>query len=84
MNARKHSGAKRIEVSLQESNGGLSVRVADDGEGFDPEESADSGIPGHLGMDAMRERARLAGGTWQVSSSPGRGTTVEFWLPWEA
>ncbi len=83
VNARKHAGAKKIDVSLQQASGGLLIRVSDDGVGFDQGHVPEAGIPGHLGLDAMRERARLAGGTWKVSSLPGEGTTVEFWLPLE-
>jgi len=38
-------------------------------------------VPGHLGMAAMRERARMAGGWVEVDSAMNRGTTVEFWIP---
>jgi hypothetical protein len=36
---------------------------------------------GHLGVSAMRERAEMAGGWCQLTSLPGDGTTVEFWVP---
>jgi signal transduction histidine kinase len=77
-NVRKHSGAKRVEVSLQRVESGIHVRVADDGVGFDV--SAD-GRPGHLGLVAMRERATIGGGWFTVDSTPGHGTLVDFWLP---
>jgi signal transduction histidine kinase len=38
-------------------------------------------LPGHLGLVSMRERARAAGGWLNLSSTPGEGTTVEFWIP---
>jgi nitrate/nitrite-specific signal transduction histidine kinase len=37
--------------------------------------------PGHLGITAIRERAELAGGWLKISSIPGSGTVVEFWIP---
>jgi signal transduction histidine kinase len=38
-------------------------------------------LPGHLGLLALRERALLAGGWCEVTSEPGNGTKVEFWVP---
>jgi signal transduction histidine kinase len=37
--------------------------------------------PGHLGLAAMRERAEMAGGTCEVRSLPGAGTSVTVWIP---
>ena len=58
------------------------VRVVDDGEGMSrvPVRSA----PGHLGMSSMRDWVEVAGGRLEVTSAPGAGTTVEFWLPSDA
>jgi signal transduction histidine kinase len=80
-NARKHAGARKVEVRLEALDGGLAVCVRDDGSGFPPEEVLPL-QPGHLGLTAMRERAELAGGWCRVDSAPGEGTTVDFWLPW--
>jgi PAS domain S-box-containing protein len=79
-NVRKHAGATRVEVALEERDGGIALRITDDGKGFDLE-SVRRPMPGHLGMSAMPERAELAGGWCRVDSSPGGGTTVECWLP---
>jgi signal transduction histidine kinase len=79
-NVRKHAGAGSIDIVLQEFDGGYLVRIRDDGAGFAMEPLIDA-QPGHLGLTAMRERAELAGGWWRAASSPGAGTTVEFWLP---
>jgi signal transduction histidine kinase len=38
-------------------------------------------LPGHLGLLSLNERALLAGGWCKVSSEPGRGSKVEFWIP---
>lgn len=79
-NARKHSEASSISVLLDEREGGTYLRVSDNGVGFDvavlrePE-------PGHLGLVEAKERVELADGRWNVSSTPGGGTTVEAWLP---
>jgi PAS domain S-box-containing protein len=79
-NVRKHSQARRVEVLLEPREGGVFVRVRDDGRGFSTPVDADSG-PGHLGLSAMRERAEMADGWCRVASLPDSGTTVEFWIP---
>jgi signal transduction histidine kinase len=80
VNVRKHGRASNVEVWVGEQDAGYLVRVTDDGLGFDAGERARS-PGGHLGITAMRERAELAGGWFTIRSSPGTGTTVEFWLP---
>ena len=80
VNVRKHAQAHRVRVSLDDHKGGISVRIQDDGRGFHMSR-ANTPVPGHLGMAAMRERARMAGGWVEVDSAMNRGTTVEFWIP---
>ncbi len=79
-NVRKHAKAKRVDLLLESRDGGLFVRIRDDGAGFSPD-LLEAGRPGHLGLTAMRERAELAGGWCRVTSAPGSGAAVEFWLP---
>lgn len=78
-NVLKHARASHVEVLLETEGTGTKVRVLDDGVGFDPEQLAP--MPGHLGLSDMRERAELAGGWLTVTSARGRGTSVEFWVP---
>jgi PAS domain S-box-containing protein len=80
-NARKHARGSRVDVELETRDGGILVRVQDDGEGFDPSNAMGRTAPGHLGINAMRERTEMAGGWWRVESAPDTGTTVEFWVP---
>jgi signal transduction histidine kinase len=79
VNVRKHSRGTSVHVVLEERERGVFVRIEDDGVGFAPEIQSDGGH--HLGLTAMRERAELAGGWCRISSVPGEGTIVEFWLP---
>lgn len=79
-NAKKHAEAKTVSVSLTPRDGGIEVSVRDDGVGFDAAQIA-LPVPGHLGILSMSERAEMAGGTVEVESSPGNGTTVRCWLP---
>jgi signal transduction histidine kinase len=80
-NVRKHARASRVEVELERRGLGVALRVRDDGRGFDlPAPDAPPG-PGHIGLISMRERAEAAGGQLRLSSTPGGGTTVDFWMP---
>jgi signal transduction histidine kinase len=80
-NIRKHAGAALVNVAVEEADGGVLVRIADDGAGFVADGRAPE--PGHLGLVGMRERAEMAGGRWRIESTVGAGTTVEFWIPEE-
>jgi PAS domain S-box-containing protein len=80
-NVRKHARATHVRVDVGHQDGGLLLRVTDDGRGFDPGAKP---VPGHLGLTTIAERVQLAGGRFGIESAPGRGTTVECWLPVEA
>ncbi len=76
-NASKHAAADRVQVRVRvEAGGGAALEVADDGRGFEP------ASPGAgFGLDGMRERVALAGGTFEVDSTAGRGTSLRVHLP---
>jgi PAS domain S-box-containing protein len=78
-NIRTHAQAENATVVLDQRDYGYGVRVTDDGIGFVPDELKP--VAGHLGLSAMKERASLAGGWLRIESSPGKGTTVEVWIP---
>ncbi len=80
-NVRKHAHATTVVVSARTIDDGLVVRVTDNGVGLPADVSADLGTAGHLGIAAMRERARMAGGTCNVTSAMPQGTAVECWVP---
>ncbi|MDQ3792491.1 MAG: ATP-binding protein, partial [Actinomycetota bacterium] len=75
-NARRHSRATSVEVSLRAEGGALLAAVTDDGRGFDYS-PARSGV----GLSAMRERAEALGGDIEVESRPGEGTRVTVRVP---
>jgi len=74
-NARKHAGARRADVRIEEREGERLVSVVDDGAGFDEAEIA----PGQ-GLKNMRARAASIGGGFRMTSFPGRGTALEVVL----
>ena len=76
-NAAKHAAPTRVGVRLLRRGGDVVLTVADDGRGCEPGRVADGG----LGLVNMRERARQLGGTFEMDSQPGRGTTVRVAIP---
>jgi signal transduction histidine kinase len=80
VNAAKHSRASTIVVALDEDDDSIRIRVSDDGEGFNPLTVDTSS---HFGLQLMRERSELAGGSLVVSSGPGDGTLILARLPME-
>mgnify|MGYP000427402608 CR=1 FL=1 len=74
-NAVRRAGASCVSVRLALANGGLVLRVRDDGRGFDP---AAVDRRGRVGLVSMRERAERLGGTLRIESAPGAGTTVSL------
>lgn len=78
-NVERHASATRVRVRVKERDGGIHGEVVDDGCGFVVSDR--DHLPGHLGLLALRERALLAGGWCEVTSEPGKGTRVEFWVP---
>ncbi|MFI9201027.1 GAF domain-containing sensor histidine kinase [Streptomyces sp. NPDC053048] len=78
-NALRHSGASCVEVTLARAGQGATLRVSDDGHGFDPSAVRQAGR--HLGLVSMRDRADGVGGKLTVDSAPGKGTTIEMEVP---
>lgn len=81
-NVVKHAQAKNLKVRLAREPGRIAGLVADDGAGFTPAASTGKGDGDQgLGLFGMQERAALVGGTVQIKSAPGSGTTVEVSVP---
>ncbi len=77
-NARRHAQAKHVQVHLHNGQG-ISIRIVDDGIGF--RQTAVAGEGRGLGMKTMQERAALLGGSCAITSTPGKGTQIEIWVP---
>jgi signal transduction histidine kinase len=78
-NVEKHSGATRVEVIVKVLDGGIYGLIVDNGRGFVVAER--DHLPGHVGLLSLNERALLTGGWCKISSEPGTGSRVEFWIP---
>lgn len=76
VNAARHSGAPRVDVTLETSSSRVAVVVRDRGRGFDPATTGD----GH-GLPSLQERLERLGGDMEVTSARGEGTEVELAIP---
>lgn len=74
-NVARHAEAKRVNVTLQTTDGDMALTVEDNGRGFDATGLSEAE---GLGVAGMRERAALAGGFLDVCSEAGKGTRVVF------
>jgi PAS domain S-box-containing protein len=78
-NVMKHAGASRVDVVLDRRDEEVVLIVEDDGKGFTPERAID-GEKG-MGLLSIKERAAQVGGTLEIETGPGAGTTVYVRVP---
>lgn len=78
-NALKHAQAKSLCISLHYGETNITMRIADDGKGIDPNAANKTS----LGMTSMRQRATMLGGTLNVRSSKDNGTEVCVEAPYQ-
>ena len=76
-NVVKHSGAEHVSIVISNREGSVAATIDDDGRGFDSAEVRQDA----LGLVGMRERLALVGGTLEVESSAGAGTTIAAQVP---
>jgi PAS domain S-box-containing protein len=77
-NVTRHAHATDVQVRLAGEDGGLTLEVHDNGQGFDDKQLSRQRSLGILGM---QERALILGGEFTVTSAPGKGTTVRVRIP---
>jgi signal transduction histidine kinase len=84
-NVRKHARARTVSVNLKQHADAIVCEVSDDGVGFDLAGALDRDrMRLHLGLESMRERVSVAGGTLDIRTAPGRGATFTFSFPLSA
>jgi PAS domain S-box-containing protein len=76
-NARNHSKSDKVLVALMQRGDRLRITIRDWGVGFNPASSHDN----RFGIEGIRQRARLLGGTCDIKSRPGKGTRIVVELP---
>lgn len=81
-NVVRHAGARHVLLALRQSDGLIRIAICDDGIGFDVERALEQAAAGgSLGLFGMRERAGILGGSLEIDSQPGGGTTIRLTLP---
>jgi signal transduction histidine kinase len=83
-NVAKHAQARTVRVLMSVQDNRVLLEVRDDGLGMAAAavgKAGESAGPTGFGLSGMRERAELLGGKLQLSTAPGRGTTVRLVLP---
>ena len=81
-NALHHSGAGSVRVRLGTAGRCATVEVSDDGRGFDDDEAKARAAAGHVGLRALGGLVGDSGGSLDVHSVPGEGTTLRAEVPW--
>jgi len=88
MNSWKHAGTGKAVIAMAHQDGQLQITVSDHGAGFDlaaaaaaAADSPNGGISSKFGLFSIRERMRALGGTFDIVSVPGQGTTATLVLP---
>jgi PAS domain S-box-containing protein len=80
-NVARHARARRARVTLRRGVGAVTLRIADDGCGFDLGEARRQRSRASWGMITMRERAQAVGARFDIESMPGHGTTITIAIP---
>ena len=78
MNALKHAQAQNMWITVRPDGDSVELVLRDDGVGFD---TSSAQPEGHYGLTMMRERALVVGGTLELVSAPGQGSTVKVRIP---
>jgi len=76
-NAIKHAEASSVWINLEYVDGEVNISFEDDGQGFDPNQKSGYGI----GLQGLRERFQMLGGSFEIESAPGKGTRLFGSLP---
>ena len=76
-NCERHSGSHYYQVKITQIKDMIHLEIRDFGVGFDPDQIGE----GHFGLQGIRERIRLVGGTVAIHSAPGEGTEVIAEIP---
>lgn len=81
VNIERHSQARNAGIVLEQQDSLLRMQVWDDGKGFASETGGNGLDVSGVGLEGMRERVRLIGGSMDILSAPGRGTTIKVAVP---
>lgn len=80
-NVLRHAKATSVTVKLAQITDKVCMSIEDNGHGFSPHLVSTALGRRHLGLISMQERAAIAGGKLEVDSAPGKGTTINVFIP---
>ena len=81
-NIRKHAEATRVDLYLNYTDANIIVKIKDNGIGFDLTDTINNAISvGNLGLLGMKQRVDMLGGTINIQTRHGKGTTITLTLP---
>ena len=80
-NVGRHAQASRVEVIIHKLPDGICMKIKDDGKSFQVDHLLHGKGRKHLGLLGMRERLEMVGGTFEVESALGKGTTIIAQIP---
>lgn len=80
-NVARHARAGRLDVKLKKMPGAVCMSIHDDGRSFPAQRVLSPGGSERLGLVGMKERLEMVGGTFEIESAPGRGTTIIATIP---
>jgi len=82
-NVSRHAMATQVRLTLAEKGPLIRMEVKDNGKSFAVEQAVSRQNPNRLGLVGMKERIEMVGGTFRITSVPGRGTTVRAEVPFD-
>jgi len=80
-NVARHARASQVDVSVQKLDGGVCLKIRDNGKGFSAERALQARKQNRLGLLGMRERVEMVNGNFTIESTPGNGTTILAQIP---
>jgi len=80
-NISRHARASHVQVTIEQQDNLISMRIADNGQGFPSERIMQGKRQKRLGLLGMRERVEMVKGTFMIQSTTGKGTVITAKVP---
>jgi two-component system, NarL family, sensor histidine kinase DegS len=80
-NVARHAQATQVEASIQKLPGAVRMQIKDNGKSFAVEQVLHAKKNKSLGLLGIRERLEMVGGSFDIASAPGEGTTIQVQIP---
>jgi signal transduction histidine kinase len=80
-NVARHAQATRVEARIQKLPGAVRMQIKDNGKSFEVDQVLHAKKGKSLGLLGIRERLEMVGGSFDIASAPGEGTTIQVQIP---